>query len=288
MEDKKTKTPGLRLFFGILLFWALVSFIAPLFAPYAIDYQENIIKTVVDGKNLYSFSPHTPSPRHPLGTDEYGYDLLSSLLYGSRYTFWTIILASLLRTFGGLFIGGIQAHRQPRKKVGFSLFSGLPVFILLYFIFFGWIFNPEAPPGVVTALQILLFGLFGLPSTVPLFQSRVHLLLEEPFIEAARSSGSNRRWLFFKHLLPHVKEDIFIIFSQELVSILTLIGQLGIFSMFIGGTKLTIRPIIYTSMTYEWGGLMGKYLGKIGTDQWWLITWPLTAYLLLFFSLYFA
>lgn len=285
---------------AVIVFWMSLSLIAPLFAPWDPSVSENIIKVETPEGSMRYYSPHPPSTRHPFGTDEFGYDLLSIMLYGSRYTVFLVLGTAVVRTLLGLLIGVVRGFSQQRvtgrgepgkrhRPSGrFSLTDGIPAFIIIYFILYGFVINPELDPITMTVLQGVLMVIFGLRGPESIFRERTALLMGEPFIEAARSCGGRRSWILGQHILPHLTEELVSVFARETVSVLTLIGQLGIFSIFIGGTKMTPDPMELTSITHEWGGLIGRYMGKLGTSQGWLILFPLGAYLLLFFSAYAA
>lgn len=162
----------------------------------------------------------------------------------------------------------------------------MPLFILIYFAQCGFIINPDFPPLAIFCIQGVLTIAFGSSSSVTFFRGRCNTLLQLLFIEADLSSGSTNSWIFHKQLIPHLYEDLYISFSQETVSVLTLIGQLGIFSLFIEGTKFTRDPPELTSITREIGGLIGKYFGNIGTSDWWLLLFPSAVCLILYFSAY--
>ena len=274
---------GIAVFLLILL---AIAFLGPLFAPWGFDESENMIDITTEEGRVILFSPLPPSPRHPMGTDIFGYDLLTSLLYGAKYTIATMLITAFARVAGGFLIGYRQALTGNGHRRGFSLIQGLPTFIIIYFIMYGFIINPAVPPPVITAIQIALFSAFGLSSTTPVFREKIAQQLKTSYIEAARSSGGGRMWILTRHLLPHLTEDTCLLFMHEIIATLTLIGQLGIFSLFIGGTRLTTDPPELSSFTREWGGLIGQHMGKVGTTQWWLIVFPLAAYLLLFFFSY--
>ncbi len=266
--------------------WLFTAFIAPIFAPFEFDESENMIKVITDEGVWRLYAPHEPSKRHIFGTDRYGYDVFSSLLYGAKYTILTMLITAFLRVFGGFVIGYYQAMRSTirKRRSSFSLIQGLPIFIIIYFLLFGFIFNPTLSNAAITAIQIMLFSLFGLPSTIPVFREKLSIQLKSNFIEAARSSGGGDRWILIHHVFPHSAEELVIQFTHEIVATLTLIGQLGVFSVFIGGTVLTTYPTELTSRTREWGGIIGQNIGKIGSPVWWVLGYPLAAYLLLFFS----
>ncbi|NQT59844.1 MAG: ABC transporter permease subunit [Bacteroidetes bacterium] len=288
-----------RIALGILLFWILFSIIGPLLAPWGFYDSENIIVEEIDGVKTYQISPMAPSIRHPLGTDTAGYDFLTSLLYGSRYTIFLTLTCALLRTGIGFLIGSSQALYQEKsgKTRGektklasgkFSFIGGLPVFVIIYFIQFGFVINSELSPFAMSMIQGFLIVVFGFSTSSPFFRDRTVILLEKPFIEAAFSSGGSKLWVFRYHIIPHLFEDMYISISQEIIAVLTLLGQLGIFSIFIGGTRFTPAPPELTSITREWGGLIGNNMGKLGTSYWWLIMIPIAAFLILYFSAFFV
>jgi peptide/nickel transport system permease protein len=285
MNTSPDRRPQL-IMLAILFFWAALALLGPLLAPYSFDDSENLIITRTDEGRTLHYSPHPPSKRHLLGTDVYGYDLLTSMLYGARYTIGVTLITALLRTVLGFLIGYHRSRRRALPGRQFSLFIGLPSFIIIYVLVFGFIFNPDAPPLVVAAIQTILFVIFGLSAAIGVFREKISLLSTSPFIEAAASCGGSRYWILKRHYLPHLAEDISILFSQEIISTLTLIGQLGIFSVFIGGTQLTTGPLELISITREWGGLIGQGMGKIASPYWWITIFPLSAYLLLFASVY--
>ncbi len=298
MQSKRTlKTHRIAL--GVLLFWILFSLIGPLFAPWGFYDSENIIVEEIDGVKTYQFSPMSPSSRHLLGTDTAGYDFLTSLLHGSRYTIFFTLTCALLRTGIGFLIGSRQAlHQEKLGKIHgnkikpatgkFSFLGGLPVFVIIYFIQFGFVINSSLSPFAMSLIQGFLIVIFGLSASSPFFRDRTADILERPFIEAAFSSGGSKWWVFRHHIIPHLFEDMYISVSQEIIAVLTLIGQLGIFSIFIGGTRFTRDPPELTSITREWGGLIGKNMGKLGTAHWWLIMIPIAAFLILYLSALFV
>ena len=86
----------------VLLFATLL---APVVSPYPLDYQENIIILEKESGREILYSPHPPSGRHPFGTDPYGYDLLTQILHGLKYTLAVSIIVSFLRILAGGLVG---------------------------------------------------------------------------------------------------------------------------------------------------------------------------------------
>ncbi len=104
-------------------------------------------------------------------------------------------------------------------------------------------------------------------------------LRRKDFFEAGVAAGAGKSRLIRYYLLPFLKETLLVLFSQETTAVLTLIGQLGVFHIFIGGTRMHINPMEYHSITHEWAGLVGQYRSRIQGDSWWVIWVPLAGYL---------
>lgn len=59
---------------------------------------------------------------------------------------------------------------------------------------------------------------------------------------------------------------------------MTLMGLLGMFDLFVGGTKMTMDPVLYHSITHEWAGLLGSYRGFVYSNYTWIFLTPLVAF----------
>ncbi|TGV22362.1 ABC transporter permease, partial [Mesorhizobium sp. M00.F.Ca.ET.186.01.1.1] len=78
----------------------------------------------------------------------------------------------------------------------------------------------------------------------------------------------------------HLKEQIIIILVTEMVAIMTLMGLLGMFDLFVGGTKMTMDPVLFHSITHEWAGLLGAYRGFVYSNYIWIFLTPLVAFVI--------
>ena len=96
-----------------------------------------------------------------------------------------------------------------------------------------------------------------------------------------RSGHRRHRRLFPKRLAfyliisgfsgPHLKETFIITFVNELMVVLNLLGVLGIFNVFLGGTEFTPSPPLFHSLSHEWAGLIGQARGRWFQAQWTLL-----------------
>jgi len=267
-----------------LIFLVLVALAGPSIAPYPDEWDDKIHTS---GEEISS-SPFPPSEGHLMGTDYYGYDMFSMIFRGARYTLFFCLAVSIVRVFIGtvaaLFLG--WKSREIKSSPVFGGLGAIPIVLFLYLLFAGISYNSPVPPWLLALFQGVVIMLFGLPGVISVMGEKVANLKGSSYVEAAISSGAGPVRILFKHILPFLTEPILIIFSHETISVLTIIGQLGILNMFIGGARIQFDPLIFLSITHEWAGLIGNYKGYISSASSWLILFPLGAYFLVLLSLY--
>ena len=128
--------------------------------------------------------PTTPSATHPLGTDNYGRDVLSQLLYGARVSFGVGIVAGLVAAAVSTLNGGLAGY-----------FGGWVDHLLI----FGLLVRME---WVVMAV---LYGILtGAGALAIIIKSHTLTLRQKPFVEAAEAVGGGSRHIFRNHLLPGI------------------------------------------------------------------------------------
>lgn len=180
----------------IIVFLAILALIAPILP--AID----PIYRPLDGYDPDIFSVTPPTfPVHPLGTDAWGRDLLSQLLYGIRTAFMIGLSAAIsgvaLGTILGLisaWYGGITDTLIMRTVDIIFCLPFIPILILISGVLGGlniW--------GVV--LLIIALSWAGVARMV---RSQALSLKEREYVEAARSYAAGNVRIIFKHLLPGV------------------------------------------------------------------------------------
>jgi peptide/nickel transport system permease protein len=280
---RRNRTP-LSLWIGmaLVLFLIVLGIVGPYIAPYELDFQEKLRNEVVNGKNVIISPPLPPSKEHPFGTDKWGYDLLTLLLHGARYTVFVTMAIAFLRVLIGTLVGlyiGIQ-ERQQRWWISIeNAWSYIPIFIPVYFLLIGININPELSTATLVAIFIGLVTLLGIPSVASSIRQKTEQLKEMQYVLAAISLGAGRNQIIFRHILPHLKEQIVILFVTEVIGVMTLMGLLGMFDLFVGGTKMTVDPLLFHSITHEWAGLLGSYRGFIYSNSVWIYLTPLAAFI---------
>jgi peptide/nickel transport system permease protein len=274
----------------VMLFTALFG---PQWAPYKLTDQVEISFFINDkGEGDIIAPPVAPSPDYPFGTDRNGYDILTKLLHGLKYTLFLSLGIALARVFVGGLTGMLLGfYREPsargKRSIGsWNVLNGIPIFLVVWFILFGLSINPAVSPFDLALLMAVVLVIIGLPSVISTVRDKAAEIKERPFVLASRAVGASRWKLVRSHVFPHLKESLMILTVNEVILTLTLFGQLAIFNVFIGGTIMNVDPVEYISRTNEWAGLIGAARNGIYVYQWILLI-PLTAYVTLIVGFYF-
>ncbi|MEB6550679.1 ABC transporter permease subunit [Heyndrickxia sporothermodurans] len=269
MHEKKTWNPYLIISVIMVFFLFAISIVGPLFAPHKLTDSITIYQY---GEKNMAFPPLAPFTykEYPLGTDKWGYDLLTLLIYGAKYTVFISISIALLKIALGLGIGLFTGIMKKRLHIWESFehsLSYIPSFLIIYFVLWPISFNPTIKPISLIVLFIIVSTIIGFPSVAASIREKTIQVYRLPFIEAAITTGSSKWKIIKRHIIPHLIEDIVILFVLEIVTAITVMGQLALFNIFIGGTKLETSPTLYHSITKEWAGLVGQARDHLWGNQ---------------------
>ncbi len=265
----------------LVVILVIIGVVGPSIAPYELDFQEKLRNEVVNGKTVIISPPLPPSDEHIFGTDKWGYDMLTLLLHGAPYTVFVTLAVALVRLLIGTVIGlyiGVQDKPQRWWVAIENAWSYMPIFIPVYFLLKGVSINPLMPTSTLVALFVGVVAVLGAPSVASSIRQKTEQIKETQYVLAATSLGAGREQIIFRHILPHLKEQLIIILVTEMVAIMTLMGLLGMFDLFVGGTKMTMDPVLYHSITHEWAGLLGSYRGFVYSNYTWIFLTPLVAF----------
>jgi peptide/nickel transport system permease protein len=222
-----------------------LSLAAPLLAPYS--------PTAADPANQLL----PPSLAHPAGTDLFGRDVWSRLLWGGRLSLAAGILAVTLAALPGSLLGLLAGYSGGwLDALLMRLVDMLLAFpsLLLALALVAWL-----GPGLVSAA--LAVGLAGLPRFARLIRAATLGVRSELYIEAARVVGCRPERILLHHVAPNVRGVIIVLGSLELGYALLNIGALS----FLG---LGAQP-----PTPEWGAMLAEGRGLL-RDAPWVATAP--------------
>ena len=180
------------------------------------DYKDPYVKNLINKKGYffmplieYSYdtinydlkvpSPSPPSFENFLGTDDQGRDVLARLIYGFRISVFFGLILTILSSFLGIVVGGIQGFYGGKVDLFgqrfIEIWSGLPVLYLLIIIS-----SFIEPSFWILLFIMLLFSWMSLEGVVRAEFLRARNL---EYVKAAKALGVTNVKLMFKHVLPN-------------------------------------------------------------------------------------
>lgn len=202
-----------------------------------------------------------PSPDHLLGTDQFGRDILSRILFGAQISLYVGVFATLLGVGVGTLIGVVSGYLSGSvDSVAQRVMDILQAFPLLVLAIALVVALGPSVNNVVIALGIAL-----IPSSNRVIRSAVLSLREQMFVEAARAMGAAAPRVMFWHILPNVLAPAIILVSIDLGLAILVESSLS----FLG---LGPRP-----PTPTWGAMLGIDARTHLARQPWLAIAPGTA-----------
>ena len=180
------------------------------------DYKDPFVKELIMKNGFYimplieysydtiNYDLRTPSPSPPslenlLGTDDQGRDVLARLIYGFRISVFFGLILTILSSFIGIIVGGIQGYYGGKIDLFgqrfIEIWSGLPVLYLLIIIS-----SFIEPSFWILLFIMLLFSWMALEGVV-----RAEFLRARNFeyIKAAKALGVGNFSIMYRHVLPN-------------------------------------------------------------------------------------
>ena len=225
---KKQKTAVVAFFVLVLLFF--IAIFCYKIAPYGINEYN------------YAEKLQGPSMAHLFGTDEFGRDLFSRVLCGTRISlsigFITVTIATVIGSVIGLFTGyygGILDGITMRILDAVYAFPGLILAIAIVAIL---------GPGLANAAIAIV--IFCIPTYARLVRSCTLQLKNSVYVRAAKCLGASDLRILFKHILPGVFPDVIVQYS------------LSVSGSIITTASLSFLGMGAMSPTPEWGLLLSN------------------------------
>ena len=260
---KRLKKNKMALAGGVVVaFLMLACFIGPLFisATWGYDFES---------QNL-EFGAQPPSRNHWFGTDYFGRDLLTRVLYGGQISLIVGFLAagvaaSIGTLYGAIsgFAGGAVDGMMMRLV---DIIYALPYMLLV--IILVTIFGKSLP------LLFLALGFVGWLTTARIVRGQVLSIKEREYVQAAKSLGARGPSIIMRHLIPNTLGPIIVYFTLTVPSMILQEAFLS----FLGLGVQAPRPSL--------GALINEGAQQM-TVFWWALVFPAGVMALLLFSLNF-
>jgi peptide/nickel transport system permease protein len=209
-----------------------------------------------------------PSAQFWMGTDAYGRDIYSRLLYGARISLTIGGLAILSAMVIGSAIGIVAGYYGGKTDV--VIMQIMDVLLAFPTLILGLIIVAMLGPSMQN--MIIAISLTAIPPFARIARAPTIVVKERDFIEACRALGYGDLRIMGYHILPNVLSDILVMASLWLATAIRVEASLS----FIG---LGVKP-----PTATWGGMIREGFENI-LDNPWLSIFPGLAILLVVFSL---
>jgi peptide/nickel transport system permease protein len=237
--------PATLIGFIIVGFFMLMAIIGPWIAPYSYT-QQNLSNRL-----------QPSSAEHWMGTDQFGRDIFSRVLVGSRDVFIVAGSGTALAVLLGLFLGLLAGYAGGLFDEGAMRFVDILLSIpplLLAMIILGTV-------GPSRINVILVVGLLYIPMVARVVRSVVLDVKTREYVEAAKLRGESRNYIMFREILPNVLPSLAVEASMRFAYAIFLVASLG----FLG---LGVQP-----PSPDWGMMVGE-ARTFFTQAPWVLLYP--------------
>lgn len=231
---------------GIVAVIGLVAILAPWLAPHD-PYQQNLLRRlrppVWEDRGTWTY---------PLGTDNYGRDLLSRLIYGSRVSMMVGLTAMFISAVIGSMLGMLAGFKGGRTETVVMRLAdaqlALPEVLLAILV--------VSAVGSSAFNLVLVLGISGWMVYARVAYSQTRSMRERPFVEAAQSFGADDFSIVMRHILP------------QLLPVLVVLSTLQIATLILQETALSFLGLGLPPPAATWGNILAEGRDRLLVAPW--------------------
>ena len=243
-------------------------------AEYTIERSQNhanwIIRQQQSSRQYDSYS--FPSAKHWLGTDKYGMDMLTRLMYGGRVSLMIGFIVIIIETVLGVILGGIAGYFGGwvdnlimRLVDIFYCIPSMPIILIL-----GAAMDQQrVESGKRLIYLMLILGILGWAGIARLVRGQILSLREQEFMTATEACGISVKSRIFKHLIPNVIPQLIVNCTMGLGSVIITEATLSFLGL---GVKFPFA---------SWGNIINDVNNTHVLTTYWFIWIPAGLLLLL-------
>jgi peptide/nickel transport system permease protein len=239
------RRPTARLGACIVAGFLLLTVVAPLVAPYS-PFDQDFADALLD-----------PSAAHPFGTDQYGRDVLSRVMYGSRIALLSIVVADGLGLVLGSILGLVAGFYG--RWVDSAVMRIADVLLAFPYLLLALIIVAALGPGLFNSM--IAIGVVYTPQYARLIRGQVLSVKTTEFVLAAQAIGANRARIMLRHILPNSFTPVLVMATLHAGTVVVETAGLS----FLGMGSQPPSP--------DWGSILAEGQGYFLTS-WWIATFP--------------
>lgn len=224
LKKNKSALFGMAIIF-LLFFFAIT---ADFIAPYGID-EQNLALGIVK-----------PGSGYPMGTDNFGRDIMSRIIHGSRVSLMVGFVSVSISLLIGGSLGAIAGFFG--GKLDNVIMRFMDVLLAIPSILLAISIVSALGPGLVNVM--IAVGISSIPSYARIVRASVITLKDQEFIEAARAVGTSNFRIIAKHLIPNSLAPIIVQ------------ATLGVAGAILSAAGLSFIGLGIQPPTPEWGAML--------------------------------
>ena len=229
----------------VLLLLVVMAIFADFIAPYGMDEQN------------YSQMLQSPSLQHIMGTDNYGRDIFSRIVYGTRISLLIGFISLAISTVVGSILGACAGYFGGASDTiimrGSDILMAIPRTVLAIAI------ATTLGPGLVNAMIAVAIG--SIPSFTRVVRASTLTVKDQEYVEAARAIGASDAHIIAHYIFPNVLAPIIVQ------------ATLGVGTAILLAASLSFLGIGISPPTPEWGSMLSAARNYM-RDYWHMVTFP--------------
>jgi peptide/nickel transport system permease protein len=229
----------------ILLMLIVSAVFADFVAPYSYEKQ--------DLDNMFAL----PNIQHLFGTDNFGRDIFSRVIYGGRISLFIGLVSVSIGCLVGGTLGAIAAYYGGKTDI--IIMRVLDIWLSIPNLLLAISLSAALGPGIFNA--VIAVGITSVPRYARVVRASVMTVKNQEYIEAAHCLGVSNRRIILKHIIPNALAPIIVQASLGVAGAIITTASLS----FIG---LGVQP-----PTPEWGGMLSAGRQFI-RNHWHVVTFP--------------
>ncbi len=229
----------------VLILLVFLAIFADVVAPYGYDDQN------------YSQMLELPSWQHIMGTDNYGRDIFSRIVYGTRISLLIGFISLAISTVVGSILGACAGYFGGASDTiimrGSDILMAIPRTVLAIAI------ATTLGPGLVNAMIAVAIG--TIPSFTRVVRASTLTVKDQEYVEAARAIGASNFHVIKKYVFPNVLAPIIVQ------------ATLGVGTAILLAASLSFLGIGISPPTPEWGSMLSAARSYM-RDYWHMVLFP--------------